>query len=224
MALNSSPLRSQDRAAINSYLEVSESPRLHLGAGPVRLAGWLDTDLEPAHPSVAKLDARDPLPFDDNILDYVFAEHLIEHLDFHEGQRLIEECFRTLRPGGILRLATPDLRQIARLVLEELDETQGRYVAVINSIFGADSRSDDPTFTVNASFYEHGHRFLYTSEILQSSVRAAGFVDIRMTTPLISERPDLCGLETHGRVLGDERLNTYECMVVEASVPERELD
>lgn len=41
------------------------------------------------------------------------------------------------------------------------------YVRVINSVFGADPHSNDPAFTLNSSFYNHGHQFLYTRGVLQ---------------------------------------------------------
>lgn len=205
--------------SISQYLASTDIARLHLGAGPSILPGWLNTDLDPIHPAIVALDAREPLPFDDKTLDRVFAEHLIEHLDFDEGQNLIHEAFRTLRPGGVLRLATPDLRQLARLLIEELDEVQQAYVEKINLNFGALAQSSNPVFTVNSSFYEHGHKFLYTPEVLHSCLSAAGFVNITVTQPLVSDTSDLRGIEVHGQLLGDERLNTYECMVLEGTKP-----
>jgi hypothetical protein len=35
-----------------------------------------------------------------------------------QGESLISECFRVLKPGGILRIVVPDLERIARLYLE----------------------------------------------------------------------------------------------------------
>lgn len=205
--------------AIDEYLASVESPKLHLGAGPVLLPGWLNTDLEPSHPAIVRLDAAEPLPFADASLDRIFAEHLIEHLDYRPGLSFLRESRRVLRAGGIIRLATPDLRQISRLMLDDLDETQEAYVRLINGWFGQDPESTDPTFAVNSSFYGHGHRFLYTAEVLRASLEVAGFESIEFNQPLVSRHQDLVGLETHGRILGDERLNTYECMVLEATVP-----
>lgn len=206
-------------AVIAEYLAAAQSPRLHLGAGPSVLPGWLNTDLEPAHHAILPLDAREPLPFPDSSLERVFAEHLIEHLEYTDGTSLLHEAFRVLRPGGIIRLATPDLRQLARLVLEELDEVQSAYVGKINSHFAADPSSQHPAFTVNSSFYQHGHRFLYTPDVLQDSLVKAGFTNITITIPLVSDTADLRGLEIHGRLLGNEQLNTYECMVLEGTKP-----
>jgi hypothetical protein len=39
-----------------------------------------------------------------------------------QGEGLIAECARILKPGGILRIAVPDLERIARLYLEKLED------------------------------------------------------------------------------------------------------
>ena len=39
-----------------------------------------------------------------------------------QGEFFVRECFRVLRPGGLLRLAVPDLEDIARAYLKTLEE------------------------------------------------------------------------------------------------------
>src|SRR5437867_9832604 len=94
-------------AAIRSYLSSHAVRKLQLGAGTNPLAGWLNTDGYPASFRVLSVDAREPLPFSDETFDYVFSEHHIEHMTFHEGRRMLRECFRVLKPGGRIRVATP---------------------------------------------------------------------------------------------------------------------
>lgn len=54
-----------------------------------------------------RLDAGAPLPFRSGTLDGILAGELIEHL--FDTRLLLAECFRVLRPGGILVLTTPNL-------------------------------------------------------------------------------------------------------------------
>ena len=54
----------------------------------------------------------------------VFAEHLIEHLTFAEDRRFCSEVYRTLRPGGVVRLSTPDLQFLVRYYEDESAESQ----------------------------------------------------------------------------------------------------
>src|SRR5438477_50522 len=83
------------------------------GAGFNSLPGWLNTDLEPKSASVIYLDAAKPLPFAYSTFDYIFSEHVIEHIPYPQGLSMLKECFRVIKPGGTIRIATPNLEQIA---------------------------------------------------------------------------------------------------------------
>jgi len=50
------------------------------------------------------------LPFDDACAESIYSCHMLEHLDPVEVRQCLKEFMRLLRPGGILRLALPDLR------------------------------------------------------------------------------------------------------------------
>lgn len=60
-------------------------------------------------------DATRRLPCADGAAEVVYASHMLEHLDRAEAASFLAEARRVLRPGGILRLALPDLaRQVER--------------------------------------------------------------------------------------------------------------
>src|SRR5205814_992975 len=67
-----------------------------------------------------------PLP--DASFDFVFSEHMLEHLSYEEGLACLRECRRVLRPGGRIRIATPSLERLARLYDAEQTDVQRRYV------------------------------------------------------------------------------------------------
>lgn len=46
----------------------------------------------------------------DKTVDVVYSSHMVEHLDRREALQFLNEALRVLRPGGIIRLALPDLR------------------------------------------------------------------------------------------------------------------
>ncbi len=70
--------------------------------------------------SVMAHDICEGLPFDDGTFDVVYHSHVLEHLSPVDGESLVSECHRVLRPGGVLRMVVPDLERIAELYLQML--------------------------------------------------------------------------------------------------------
>ena len=86
--------------------------QLHLGCGASRTPGWVDVDMTGGD---LRLHLGWRLPFDECTVSAVFSAHTFEHLDYHTtAPRLLAEIHRVLRPGGLLRLAVPDLEAYAR--------------------------------------------------------------------------------------------------------------
>jgi len=56
--------------------------------------------------------------FEDNSVDLIYSSHVIDYFDREEVIPLLEEWYRVLRPGGILRIAVPDFDKIAKLYFE----------------------------------------------------------------------------------------------------------
>lgn len=54
-------------------------------------------------------DARRRIPHKDNSVDVAYASHMFEHFDTAEAAAFLKETLRVLAPGGVLRLAVPDL-------------------------------------------------------------------------------------------------------------------
>lgn len=212
-------MQSRYSSVYDNYFDDNSDYKLHLGAGPFCFPGWLNTDLHPQSDSIYELDASAKLPFDDCTFSVVFSEHLIEHMEYPSGARMLREVYRVLRPGGYVRFSTPDLHRLVGLLLHNNDNVRLSYVRLINHLFSHADDLNDPTFTINSVFYSHGHRFLYTEELLTKLYSNTGFKEIKRFDPLISDIKDLCGLEKHGLLLGDERLNTFECMVIQARNP-----
>lgn len=146
----------------------------------------------------------------------VYSEHLIEHLEFTSGVQLLQEVYRVLKPQGFIRFSTPDLLRLTKLLDVQNEDTHLKYIHTINHLFSEADDLSDPTFPLNSVFYSHDHKFLYTQKLLERIYADVGFSDIKRFDPLVSDVKHLCGLEKHGMLLGDERLNTFECMVIQA--------
>jgi SAM-dependent methyltransferase len=92
---------------------------LNVGCGRRFHRAWVNVDLVPMDGSVSKCDISKGLPFDDCHFDAVYHSHVLEHLAPDRGSELIAECFRVLKPGGVIRVVVPDLEQIAKLYLQK---------------------------------------------------------------------------------------------------------
>lgn len=95
---------------------------LNLGCGGHFHDAWVNLDVAPSGPSVLRFDLQEGIPFEAGAFDAVYSSHMLEHLPRSLAPGLIEECFRVLRPGGIIRLVVPDLEIICRLYVRLLDQ------------------------------------------------------------------------------------------------------
>ncbi|MEA2291770.1 MAG: hypothetical protein QOF17_790 [Solirubrobacteraceae bacterium] len=58
------------------------------------------------------LDLTQPLPYPDGAFEAALGSHVLEHLTPAEAETLLGELRRVVRPGGILRIAVPDLDDV----------------------------------------------------------------------------------------------------------------
>jgi|SRR5208283_2913505 len=56
-------------------------------------------------------DATKGLPIQNASVDVIYSSHMLEHLDRNEAARFLNESFRLLRSGGIIRIAVPDIKK-----------------------------------------------------------------------------------------------------------------
>lgn len=141
--------------------------RLHLGSGGEHKPGWVNIDLLGDPVEVAWNLAR-PLPFGSSSVSAVFHEHLLEHLPLRAGAILMTECYRLLKPGGILRVGVPDAGRLIR--------SYGSDRSYLEAL-----HPDRPTamLAVQELFYWHRHCAMFDTETLCLFFRASGFPDPR---------------------------------------------
>lgn len=164
--------------------------KLHIGCGTDYKFGWVNIDNN-SDKNIKKLDLnwdlRWGLPFPDSSVEFIYNEHFLEHLTVEEGLKMLSECRRTLKTGGILRVAMPDLK----VCMEDY----------FNPDWKSDPRFDAFKFVktraemINLSFRWWGHQHLYDEEELKRRLLEVGFEKIKFCSLGESEKDDLRDLE-----------------------------
>ena len=201
---------------IRKYMTGNQVRKLQIGSGSNLLPGWLNTTLYPFAPGTVYLNACTLFPVPDDSFDYVFSEHLIEHLEFEEAAKTLRESHRVLREGGRIRIATPNLEQIIALYTQPKSEARQEYIRWIMDNFRPQIGEYSPAQVINQSFHGWRHKFIYDQATLVKALKDAGFVDIEAVKPGESSDERLRGIEQHGKYVGSEQAMRYETMVLEA--------
>lgn len=94
---------------------------LNVGCGAVAHPAWLNLDLAPQHPLAVACDLRAGLPVGSASCDATYSSHVLEHLCAAQAVPFLDEQYRVLKPGGIMRVVVPDLEQLCRLYLQHLE-------------------------------------------------------------------------------------------------------
>lgn len=201
------------RRHIEAYLARGGSAKLHIGSGAHELPGWLNGDLSPRGAEIF-LDATVPFPFSDAVFDYVYSHHLIEHIPFSQGLRMLVESYRVLKTGGRIRIATPDLAFLVGLYRDARSPLEQRYIEWSIRRFVPDAPATDATFVINNFVRNWGHRFIYDENTLGLALKSAGFSAVRRFDLNDSQDDALRGLENADRM--PEGFLELETMVLEA--------
>jgi SAM-dependent methyltransferase len=73
------------------------------------LPGFLNIDI--AGPADLVCDVREDIPLESSCSEFIFSEHLLEHLDYpRSARKFVAECYRLLQVGGTLVIGVPDAR------------------------------------------------------------------------------------------------------------------
>jgi len=173
---------------------------LHLGCGDHVLAGWINADLDPRGEDCLAFDAAKPFPFEDESLDVVFSEHMIEHMNFQDGMVMLRECWRVLKPGGRIRVTTPDLPFLIKIYTGPRSKLEEDYLVWAARRFVPQPPDEAAIFVFNNFVRAWGHLFIYDLATLSRSLSAAGFVAIEQFRLGESDHPHLRGIENIDRL------------------------
>lgn len=224
---------------VRNQMSQNQSEKLNLGCGPNAPAGWLNVDgswnawlsnhtylrksltaIRLVHENspgarwnVRPLvhDLTKPLPVEDDTVLAIYGAHVLEHLYLADAQRLLGDCKRILRPGGVIRLVVPDLLS---MVTGYLKNKNGESPSPSERTAAADKLNEKLGFRSPAppngnalfKFYSiwkdfHHHKWMYDSDSLIHYLEGAGFAEVKEKGYLQSDIPGIEEVEEAGRVL-----------------------
>jgi SAM-dependent methyltransferase len=130
--------------------------------------------------SLRYLDVSRPFRFGDGTFEAVYASHLLEHLDRDVAERCLHEVYRVLRPGGIVRIAVPDLDEV--VAHYDPSDPDGFLAGLYDAHSGRSSRTSL-------------HRWMYNPSSLESLLQRVGFRDTRRCEYRQGRCPDVEQIE-----------------------------
>jgi predicted SAM-dependent methyltransferase len=202
----------------------SNAVQLNVGCGPIQPDGWVNID----NSNRAKLASRVPLldgllvalrllppteftrrtfttdirkrwPFADNSVDAIYSGEMLEHFTATEGERFLTECFRLLKPGGILRLRVPDNYRFWKQYVTEYEQTFGGARDQWNTaherwigMFFRDICVRRP----GLKSMGHYHKWMYDEITLTLAMEKAGFTEVARRGLHDSRISDIAVVET----------------------------
>ena len=191
-------------AIVASYLSAPGPHRLEIGAGSNVKPGWLAADIGDVanvHGRHAiKMDASKPFPLPGERFDFIYCEHMIEHISFASGQLMLKECYRVLKTGGTIRVATPSLGFLVRIMSTDRSLLEQQYLEWSVKRFVPDAPAVTTAFFLNTFVRAWGHTFIYDHETLRLAMSRAGFTKITEFPIGRSDQQALSGLENEGRM------------------------
>ncbi len=135
-----------------------------------------------------KVDLIKRHPFPRNFFRFGFSEDFLEHLDQCDSIIFLSECYRTLRPGGVLRLSFPGLSGVLK---KHYRCEKGEHHAL---------QGKDEAYTM------YGHRHFFCKEELALLAGHIGFKKVEFVEYGGSRHPELRNLDTRGK---QRDLNIY---------------
>lgn len=194
--------------------------KLNLGCGSQTPVGWTNVDYAlgawlaklPVFSTINKVfkiinldwpdeivmhDLRKKFPWADNSVDVVYSSHTLEHLSRDDGEAFLRECYRVLKPNGIIRIVIPDLKAIVSKYVqgeipaeEFLDELDVSY----------ESAKDGAMKRRLAPFIRFPHKCMYDTPALLRVMSGIGF-EVASKQGLESAIEDIDNIELLNRTV-----------------------
>lgn len=179
--------------------------KLNFGCGTNLLIGWENYDICPMHGANYFNLVEFPYDFCDYSIDFIEAEHVLEHLSLREFYGFLLESRRILKDGGVMRIAVPSVVKI-------FESSNDEYLKFIESQGWGEKTKEG---AIRNILLNHGHKLFFSIETLSCLLQSLGFKTKECKIGE-SEDANLRNIEGHYKVLGWE-FAELETIVIEAT-------
>ena len=99
----------RNRKIFISWKRINKLEYLNVGCGDNTLENFINLDYFWSQKVDICLNiTMKKYPIKDNSLKGIYTEHCVEHISLQHFEQNIKEFYRMLKPGGVLRIITPD--------------------------------------------------------------------------------------------------------------------
>lgn len=202
---------------------IANELKLNIGCGTSGIAGWCNIDNSPTvllsriplgrrlfrtpawPPDVRRIDVVRGLPFADSSVSYIYSSHLLQGLIYKDSLFVIKESLRVLRPGGVLRIAVPNLERVINDYLADRDVLASHKLMTRLSLKGSAIRD----LLRKGRAYQQSYQQMFDGRSLTHLFTEAGFKNPKVCGFKESRIPEIDAIEM------EQRKN--ESLYVEAS-------
>jgi predicted SAM-dependent methyltransferase len=182
--------------------------KINLGSGPINLEGWENFDwgllpflgkwglnkllcrlgiLSEGYNQnwsrISLVDIRRRLPLDDKLVDFIYCSHVLEHFKESETRKILIECKRVLKDGGIIRVVLPDL--------DRLVKNYKGPKSFNNEIYGYEKEKYNSFLGQIMESFIRAHQWMYNFDSFFELMKSAGYKNIEKKSFKRGRCPDI---------------------------------
>lgn len=95
---------------------------LNIACHDIHIADMINIDNDPAMKPDILLDCTKLLHvYEINTIDFIYAGHFLEHLILEQGKQFVLDCFKLLKPYGVLEVTVPDWTKVFKMDTNEAE-------------------------------------------------------------------------------------------------------
>ena len=169
----------------------NEKVKLNLGCGSDIKDGWINIDYIGAQflnvnlskgdiKKIYKYDCSIGLFLKKNSADVIYSSHFFEHLRTKDAMRLFKQSYSILKPGGIFRIALPNVvPDMRKLLNNEFTDEDRALMTEKRTMFRLEGKPNDIDYLNYMVFQYDEHKYVYTPQKIIDILEYVGFKDVR---------------------------------------------